>query len=815
MASVEPQEWGIQASAEHPLGGPLGRRAVLAVVLVVVVVTFIAFIPVLSNDFVNWDDQDNFIENPHYRGLGPDKLKWMFTAFHMGHYQPLSWLTLALDYELWGMNARGYHLTSLVIHCLGAVLFFFLGRRLMAAAVRRPDGLSDKWVIVGAGLAALLFAVHPMRVESVAWVTERRDVLNAFLALAGLLCYVKACRPGSAAVTGPRWMLLAVAFHAASLLAKSMTMTLPLLLVLLDMYPLRRLEVWSKRGLREYAKRCLPEKIPFVALSAGAAIAAFFVQREALIPFEQYGLLRRLAVVAYGVVFYVRESLLPINLQPLHELDFGFNPFEAKYIASALVALGLTGAVVALRKRRPSLLVAWTAYLVMLAPVSGISQNGPQLVADRYSYLACMPFALLAGGAVLALSRDRERERAFLLRVVTAACLAAVVVMGVITWRQNLVWRNSYALWQRTLSMDPNCSIARLNLGWCLLEDGRTEEAIAELQTALERRPRDAKVYNNLGRAHLQKGDVDRATAYLTEAVRIEPDYAEAHNNLGKALLEDGDIEGAIARFGKALACKEGFATARYNLGSAFLRKGDTEEAVRTFQEVLRTDPEREDVRVNLAAAHMAAGNLEAAFAQYVRVLEANPEEPESLYNLGNIHRKRGKVEEAVECYRESIRLRPDFSKAHYNLGNLFAARGEHGKAIDALEKAVRLDPSFVGGHINLAAAYLASKNPAAAIAQYEAAIKINPDLATAHYNLGSTYLMTNRIEEAIKSFGEALRLDPDDGDTHFRLAVALYHHKEYDRSREHVRRAQALGAKVNPRFLDALEKAGPSSGGQ
>src|SRR5216117_3621169 len=283
--------------------------------LLVALFTLAAFLPALQNQFVNWDDKDNFLDNPHYRGLGWIHLWWMWTT-HLGHYIPLTWMTLGLDYLLWGMNPLGYHLTNLLLHAANAVVFFFVVRRLLTLALPSPSERGHA-LAVSAGVAALVFAIHPLRVESVAWVTERRDVLSGLFYLSAILLYLRACERGA---RGRGWYWLAVAVFGCALLSKSMVVNLPVVLLILDVYPLRRLGGaigwWS-----EPARRIYVEKIPFVLLAAAAAAIAVMAQlsKSAMISLAQLSMPGRLAISAYGLSFYLWKMVVPVNLSPFYE----------------------------------------------------------------------------------------------------------------------------------------------------------------------------------------------------------------------------------------------------------------------------------------------------------------------------------------------------------------------------------------------------------------------------------------------------------------------------------------------------------------
>src|SRR5213596_914811 len=420
--------------------------------LLVALFTLAAFLPALQNQFLRWDDHKNFLGNPHYRGLGWMHLRWMWTT-HLGHYIPLTWMTLGLDYVLWGMNPLGYHLTNLLLHATHAVVFFFVVRRILTRAL---PSLSERGhaLAVSAGVAALVFAIHPLRVESVACVTERRDVLSGLFYLLTILLYLRACER-EARGRGRYW--LSVAMFGCALLSKSMVVNLPVVLVILDVYPLRRLG--GSIGWRsEPARRVYVEKIPFVLLAAAASAIAVMAQSSvhAVASLAQLSVPGRLAVSAYGLSFYVWKMVVPVNLSPVYELPPTVNPGALPFILSYGLVLAITALVLVLRRRVPGLLATWLAYIVVLLPVLGIFQIGLQIAADRYTYLAGLGWANLAGAGLLSCWRTSRGSKtgtpAALLVAGVAICV--VVGLGVLTWNQVQVWRDSERLWAHALAID-------------------------------------------------------------------------------------------------------------------------------------------------------------------------------------------------------------------------------------------------------------------------------------------------------------------------------------------------------------------------
>src|SRR5215813_12878864 len=610
----------IRAPNKSRTGRPLGFLQ-WAIPILVVVLTVATFYPALQNRFVNWDDYRNIVENPHFRGLGWTNLVWMFTTFHVGHYQPLSWVTLGLDYVLWGMNPFGYHLTSLLLHAATAVVFFFLARELLAIASGSEENQIAVWI--GAAIAALVFALHPLRVESVAWATERRDVLSGLFYTLTILTYLHAWRAGK--LRG-KWYWVTLGLFLCAILSKSLTVTLPAVLLLLDIYPLRRLGGtqgwWSKAARAVYW-----EKVPFALLSLGFSAVAFIAlaQIENMASLQRLGLLDRLTISVYSLWFYFWKTLAPFKLSPLYELptdlDFSRPSFMLSYVVVSLaVGLGL-----ALRRRQPWVGIAGLVYLVTLLPVLGIFQNGPQIVADRYSYIACMGWAVLAGAGAhyfwQASVVGRIRKPSFVL-----GCWAGVIVLfglGFLTWRQTQVWHDPERLWSYVLSTTGESLFARNNLGNALAAEGRFDEAMNQFERAL----------------------------------KTDPGLAKAHYNMGSLLTQQGKLDEAIAHFRQVMLLAPEDGRPPYHLGQIFSRQGKFDEAIRNYRLALRIDPSNLKARYYLAVALAEQGDLEGASKEFRESLHADPNLAEAHAGLARALTAQGKKDEAVRHYQEAVRL--------------------------------------------------------------------------------------------------------------------------------------------------------------
>lgn len=598
----------------HP--APLRRTALLATAIFVLV--FAVFSRCLQNDFVDWDDPGMLLENPQYRGLGPAHLRWMFTTFHMGHYQPLSWVTLALDYVTAkacvgnGLDPRPYHLTNVLLHAASAVLVYFLALRLLRSATK-GGGVRPWSLDCAAVFAALLMALHPLRAESVAWVTERRDVLSSFLLLLTVLAYLRAAEFARRAHV--RWLLLALLVYALSLLSRAIGVTLPLILLLLDWFPLKRI-----------GRRALLEKLPFVILAVPAAIVAPLAARSAAATatFEHHGLLARSLQAAYGLVFYLRKTLLPVDLSPIYEMRLPIDVLAPRYLVSAALLLLAILGLILLRRRQPALVVALACYAILLAPVSGFGQVGNQETADRYSYLPSIALSVLAAAGLLRLW-STPRSPAWRNWTVGAGCGLVLVLLATLTWRQCGVWHDTATLWQYAAAVSPNSSIAQNSYGWVLLQQKRYDEALQRLRQAVQLNPANPKAHNNIWIALHEQGKADELLQAYRDSIRVYPTFADAYDHLGNELRRRGDSDAALANYRRAVELRPDYVNARVNLASLLAQRDETEEALRQYDAALRTDPRSGSARRGLAALLKRLGRTAEAIEQLRTAVQLDP----------------------------------------------------------------------------------------------------------------------------------------------------------------------------------------------
>jgi tetratricopeptide (TPR) repeat protein len=687
--------------------------------LLIALVTFAAFLPTLENQFVNWDDDQNFLNNPHYRGLGWPHLRWMWTTFHMGPYIPLTWMTLGLDYLLWGMQPRGYHLTSLLLHAANAVVFYFVAIRILGWAWPGPGDPGRRRLAVAAACAALLFALHPLRVESVAWATERRDVLSGLFYLLTILVYLRAYERGE---RGRGWYWGAVGLSACALLSKSMAVSLPVVLLILDVYPLRRLG--GTRGWwSEPARRVYLEKIPFMVLALAASALAFLAlaRLHNMWPLDHLSVAGRLAVSAYGLSFYLWKTVAPFNLSPLYALPANVNPWAPAFLLSYGVVLALTALVSALRRRLPGLPAAWLAYVVILLPVLGVFQNGPQIAADRYTYLAGLGWAIWAGGGLLSCWPR-------LPSLLTGAAVCVLLGLGVLTWTQVHVWHDSERLWSHALAIDPNSPLSEYNLADAFSRQGKPGEAIEHYRQALRIQPGYAEAHYNLGVTLAQQGKLAEAIEHYREALKIRPGYAWALNNWGHALARQGRPAEAIERYRQALKILPDYAEALNNWGVLLAQQGRPAEAIEHYRRALALTPNLADAHYNWGAALAQQGRLVEAIEHNRQALQIEPHFAEAHYNWGVLLAQQGRPAEAIEHYRWALAIRPDFADAHYNWGNALAKQGKPAEAIERYRQALAIRPDFADAYNNWGHALAQQGKRVEAMEHFQRAQSIRPN---------------------------------------------------------------------------------------
>ena len=676
--------------------------------------TLAIFWPVVRNRFIDLDDLTYVVWNPAVQaGLTWKGVVWAFTTYCAGNWHPLTWLSHMLDAQLFGLNPAGHHLTSLLLHTANTLLLFFLLKRMTAAPWR-------------SALVAALFALHPLHVQSVAWVSERKDVLSTFFFLLTLLAYARYVK-GSAAASqfktrpprsrtgepaagvgsrksgvrspetevrgsGPGangrglrfWYLAALCFFALGLMSKPMLVTLPFLLLLLDYWPLQRLELQTQGLKLKTMYPLLIEKLPFFALAAASSLVAFAAQKNigAVPGLGDLSLSTRVLNALASYALYLRKMIWPADLAVFYPYSPSGLPERA---AEGLVVLaGISILAFINFRKRPWLAMGWLWYLGTLVPVIGIVQVGGQSLADRYTYIPLIGiFIGIAWGAADLTTVSRGRTIAL-----AAAALMALGACGGFSFFEVRQWKDSETLFRHALAVTTNNSLAQNSLGGTLAAQGKIGEA----------------------------------TIHFAEAVRIQPNYLPALCNLGLSLIQQGKIEEGMGYCRAALAINPGFPNAHFNLGQALV----------------------------------AGGRLPEAVSEYETACQLNPGSVSFRTSLADALAKLGKTNEAAGCYQEALKLQPNYAEAHWRYGMLLASTGNRQEALDHLRKAVRLGPT-VQECLDLASVLKAMGQSDAAIIQYQAALRLQPNSPMALINLA--WILASDPSDRIRNGPEAVTL--------------------------------------------------------
>jgi tetratricopeptide (TPR) repeat protein len=709
-----------------------GKSAAMMTTLLVVVVV-VAFFPCLRNDFVAWDDDINFLNNPFYRGLGWSQIRWHWTSFQAAVYQPLAWMLLGAEYILFGLAPWGYHLTSLILYALNTALLFVLTLALLIRG--RPDSSKQPpgALVLAAGLSVALFAVHPLRTEVVAWASCQPYLPCAFFLVLTVLAYLQAFPDGAA----PRWGWLAAAFglFVAALLAKAVAVSLPAVLLILDVYPLRRLGGGQGRWFGPAVRAVWWEKVPFAVMSLIFMGLAVFgrIQDHHLVPLERSGIAARLAQASYAIVFYPLKTVLPWNIIAYYPMPQTVVWYELPFLASIAGTIAVSVALFLLRRRWPGLLAAWLSYLVILTPNTGVVTISSQIAADRYSYIAMFGFVAVAAAGIAPMLQAMRRDWTAA-TLCTAASLGVLCGLIVLTWDQCRVWRTTEGLWTHALSHGADgSSRAHHSLALVLEKQARLVDAQTEIARSLQLDPTFVLAHLSQAEIWERQGRLAEAQAEYDRTVQLAPTFIAAHLNRGVLLEKQGRLAEAQAEYAASLQLDSAFAPAHVNQGMLFERQGRILDAEAEYRESIRLDPAFSAAHNNLGAVLEKQGLLAEAQAQYSAILKLNPADAAAHTNLGAVLAKQGRVEEARAEFAESVRLDPRFTLARNNLAAVLEMQGRIGETQAVVAEGVRLDPGNVALHQSLARLLLRQGQFVEAQAHLAEVARLRPTDVAAH----------------------------------------------------------------------------------
>ena len=776
-----------------------GKGTVLGVCVLLAVAVFLVFGQTLRHKFINYDDDAYVWNNPKVvKGLTFQGITWAFTHSHCNNWHPLTWMSHMLDCQLYGLNAGGHHFANVLLHAATAILLFLVLRQMTGAL----------WP--GAFVAAV-FAIHPLRVESVVWVSERKDVLSGLFFMLTLLMYARHARRKSV-LDSRFWPLdygLALLFFALGLMSKPMLVTLPFVLLLLDYWPLQRFTIRSSRNV---ILRLVVEKLPFLLLSAASCAVTVLVQGEAVKSMVALPLASRLGNALVSYVTYLVQMVWPENLA----VFYPYRPDVPVWQVACSGALLLSVTTVALLavRRLPCFLVGWLWYLGMLVSVIGLVQVGDQSHADRYTYLPQIGLYLIIAWIVRDLTVSWRHRR----QILGAAAFTVIAALMVCARKQTSYWRNSESLWNHTIACTAGNYVAYTNLGATIANRGRFPEAIEYFQKALEINPDSAETHNDWGKVLLEQGRTAEAIEHFQKAVEIDPDCAEAHNNLGILLAAQGQTAQAIKHYQIAIKLNPDRAEVYNNLGNVLATQGRTAEAIEHFQKALEIEPYYAKAHHNLANVLAAQGRLDEAIAHFQNAVELRPDYSEAQNDWGTILLEQGRFAEAMEHFQKAVQLNPDFAGAHDNLAATLALQGRPAEAIEHYQRSLQIKPDNAKARYNLANILAAQGRLDEATEHYQRALELMPNFTHALYQLGLVLQSQGKFAAAIAQFQKILELDPRHVSAQNNLAWLLATCPEAslrngNRATALARQAEQLSGGGSPQILDTLAAAYAEAG--
>ncbi len=694
---------------------PLGAQWIICALLVVSI--FALFRPVTHYDFVNYDDSGYIVDNLNVqKGLTREGFVWAFTTGHMSNWHPLTWLSHMLDVEISGGAKPGpQHFTNILFHALNSLLVFLVLKKMTGAIWR-------------SAFVAALFALHPLHVESVAWISERKDVLSTFFWMLTIWAYAVYVKGKSRAEsedskTKPSALFycLSLLFFSLGLMSKPMVVTLPFVLLLLDIWPLNRMskgqspkpkadEDFETKPLWPLDfrlwSRLLLEKIPFFALTVAASVVTFIMQKKggAVSSLAGLSIPSRIENSIVSYVRYIGKTFWPNDLSILYPHPGGWPLWQV--IVATIFLLGISVLAIWFARRRAYILVGWFWFLGTLVPVIGIVQVGMQSMADRYTYIPLIGlFIATTWGAADIFSRWNLPKVAlgFCAGIILLCCMA-------LTHTQIGYWRDSETLFGHAIKVTKKNFIAYNNLGFFYSHKERYDEAIDAYRKSLEIEPRFEDAHNNLGYALAKFGKHEEAIAHYLVALKIKPELVEAHNNLGNSLAEIGKVDEAISHYEIALAKNPQHADAHNNYGVALAMKGKLSEAIEHFQKSLAAKPGYASAHSNLGNAYAVQGKFDEAMTNYFACLKIKPDDSQAHNNLANVLSQKGRTGEAMEHYRTSLKLNAKNPEANCNLGLLLAQQGKREEALAHFQEALRLNPNYAEAKRQISALTTSSK---------------------------------------------------------------------------------------------------------
>jgi tetratricopeptide (TPR) repeat protein len=750
--------------------------------------TLLVFWQVRNFDFVNYDDQLYVYENTHVlKGLTGDSIIWAFTACQKGYWQPLTWLSLIINCQLFGSHPGGFHLVNVFLHLANTLLLFWVLKKMT----------SSLW---SSAFVAALFAIHPMHVESVTWISERKDVLSTLFWLLTMWAYVRYARSVAVPATAKRVnYILALIFFALGLMSKPMLVTLPFILLLLDYWPLNRIH-----NPQSKIRNLLLEKIPFFILAAISSVVTFLTQKVGTITYdtETIALSDRAGNAFLSYARYIGKLFVPRNLAVSYPFDAG--GFVFWQVAMSIVLLIVISIfVIRFRRNHKYLAVGWFWFIGMLVPVIGLVKFTWSSYSDRFTYIPYIGlFIMLAWGLPDFLSKWPHRKI-----VLSIAAPITLIALGTGAFRQVSVWKDSITLYSHAIEVTHNNALVHNYLGMSYLNLKRYQDAIESLKQAIAIDRNCTDAYYNLGVAFDKVGRWEESIDAFKQVIQARPHYAEAHYNLGNAYLSLGRSQDALEIYKRAVILDPALAEAQYNLGNAYSKLGRYQDAIEAYKQAIKIKPGYIEAYNNLGNACVSMGRFQEAAEAFKQVIKIKPDFADAYNNLGNACLGMGRWQDAVENYKQAIRIQPNWAQPYCNLGAAYGTIGSFQEALEAYKQAVGVDPALAEAHNGFGAACLDLGRYQESLEPLKRAISIEPNYADAHYNLGNAYSKLGRYQDAIEPFKQAIRIKPDWLEAHYNLGITYLIIGDKDSALEEYKILKTLGAKHADQLYNLIQK--------
>ncbi|MDP2984687.1 MAG: tetratricopeptide repeat protein [Candidatus Latescibacter sp.] len=711
----------------------------IGLIFVLILGTLVVYGQVHNYYFINIDDDTYVYENVNVKsGLNPQSIINSFTSTHGSClWIPVTWLSLIVDYELFGLNPGGYHLTNVLFHIINTLLLF--------AFFRKTTG--NTW---RSAFVAALFALHPLHVESVAWITERKDVLSIFFMMMALYMYSKYVERPSL-----RKYVPVIVLFSLGIMAKPMIITFPVLLLLLDFWPFGRFNGGGKVTLKnskfmKVAKvtinRIFIEKIPFFMISAIVFIVTLVVAKggNALISLDSLSLPQRLQEAVLSYALYIGKMIVPRHLA-------FFYPYRSEAVplwevsCAGLLLMGITVLVIRLSRRFPWYPFGWFWYLVSLLPVIGIFQAGEQSMADRFTYMPLIGLFVMGVWGVSDSIHNWGQKKLIL----SMLMMVIIFIYGTITWVQVKHWKDTYSLLSHALTVTSKNYLAHQYIGYYYARHGKIEDAFTHFNEALKIDPSFARIHNDLGALLTRIGKYDEALAHFREALRLDPNYAEVHDNIGILYAGQGKTNEALMHYNEALKLKPNNDKVLNHIGILWYNFGNNDKALGYYNEALRLNPNYAEAHDNIGILYDSQGKTNEALMHYNKALKLDPNNDKVLKDIGILWYNIGNIDKALMYYNEALKLNPGNADTHKSIGIILYKEGKNNEAFSHFSEALQINPNIAEAYFYMGNILVQQEKYEEAIIRFKDAIRLKPDLVDARTNLAYIYKRLGKIDDA------------------------------------------------------------------